>query len=245
MVEVHIRVYGPLAELTGLKETVIDLPPGTSVKQALSTFLEKFPKLKSRLEEWGVSLIVLDDNGKRLDPNDEINGSLLHLILPPSGGNDITAEIVSGDQDPERLIRELLESLRPEGEESDVGAVLVFVGVVRGLNKGGKVSTLIYQDAGDLTRRKARQLVEEILEKYEGVRGAGFYHYTGERRPGDVTMIVGVSGVSRSDVFPALQELIEKIKHELPIWKKEVREDGTYYIIGDRYIKKPEDQGSR
>ncbi|MCE4625096.1 MAG: molybdenum cofactor biosynthesis protein MoaE [Desulfurococcales archaeon] len=217
---------------------MVEVGPGQRVEEIVNSVLNRLGIL-DEIQKMGLQIVVLSNRGERLRQEDIIDGNLetLHLMPPSSGGEDVLA-LVAEQEDPNKLISQVLEFLvESAGEDSDVGAVLLFVGVVRGVNQGKRVNELFYEDAGELTEKKLSEIALEAL-KAEGVRRVAAIHYKGSRRPGDVTMVVGVAGASRKHVFPVLSGLIERIKHELPIWKLEKREDGDYYIFGDKFYRK-------
>ncbi len=122
----------------------------------------------------------------------------------------------------------LLEKLRG-GLGEYVGAIGCFVGVVRGLSKtGGRVKSLRYEGAGDALKK-----LGEIAGDAEGepnISRVMIHHIVDELRPGEDAIYVLVAGHSREDVFEALPKIMDRVKKEVPIWKKEVTERGEYWI---------------
>ncbi len=124
---------------------------------------------------------------------------------------------------------EILEELKPGS-----GAVVFFVGVVK--PKGGKVKELIYE-----IHPKFKEFVERIVrEELERCKANDMVviQYKGPRKVGEVTLIIASSSESREEAFCAVRNVLERIKHEAPVWKLEVREDGSYWLIGDKEIKR-------
>jgi molybdopterin synthase catalytic subunit len=66
------------------------------------------------------------------------------------------------------------------------------------------------------------------------------WHYTGARKPGEITLIIATVGKSRDEAISAARVILERVKREVPIFKLEKREDGEYWIIGDstRYLRR-------
>ena len=236
MPRIRVRLYSILAEAAGRREVEVELPEGSRVGDLLDLLGRENPRLAQFLDD--LDIVVVDSKGRRMERDTPITGAtaLVHVMPPPSGGDDQSVYVRLADpgEDPNSHIKSIINVLSETGP--DTGAIALFIGIVRGLNRGKSVSLLEYEAARELAEGKMRELAEWALEK-PGIRGAAIVHYHGPRRPGEVTMIVGVSGVGRSDVFPVLQELVDRVKHEVPIWKKEHREDGVYHIVGDRYIK--------
>ena len=240
MARVLAHLYSALREAAGESPVELELAGEATVADVLNALAERSPRLRDLIKRFNI--IVLDAEGRRLGLGDKVP-SIIHVMPPPSGGG-VYARIAEPYEDPEKLLIEMLRAIAPRGEESDAGGIAVFIGVVRGINRGARVRELVYEDAGSITERILKHLVSRAASR-EGVRGAGAIHYRGVRRPGEVTMIVAVAGVSRRDVFPALEDLVESIKQELPIWKLERREDGDYYIMGGEYVPSTESSRKR
>jgi len=234
-VRVKARLYSILRDYAG--SDTIDVEVGgearvSDVLEALSSLNAGFSRA---LEAVGRdNLLILDGEGRRLRLEDKLTSSVVHIMPPPEGGTRIDAKILRPDDTVS--LDGLLEKVREAG--GNTGAFLVFVGVVRRENLGGKVSVLHYEDAGEISQREIERVTREVAEKY-GLDYAAAYHYTGPRRPGDLTMIIAVAGESRKNTYPALEELVDRVKREVPLWKKEVHEDGAeYYIVGGRPIRR-------
>ncbi len=71
---------------------------------------------------------------------------------------------------------------------------------------------------------------EETFGKYD-MSCLHIYHSLGEVKVGEVSLFVMVSTAHRQDTFSALEFIVEQIKHKVPIWKKELFEDGTHRWI--------------
>ena len=235
--KVEVRLYSVLREVVGSSVLHADASETETVGRLLERLIGGALEI---LRERNIDLIILDEEGRKLSPQDRLGGRrVIHVMPPPSGGGNtvLTGLIRPGDDSWEVLSRALKSLSSLGGPSSDVGAVAVFIGIVRGDNRGASVRRLIYEAAEDLAEKKLRELAEWAASS-EGVRGVAAYHATGPRLPGDVTMIVAVAGVGRTDVFPVLTELVDRIKHEVPIWKAEEREDGVAYILGDNRVVK-------
>jgi len=124
----------------------------------------------------------------------------------------------------------LFRRLRQDIEEN-VGAVGCFVGVVRGLSEEGeRVKFLRYQSSEDAVK-KLEQIAADI-EKRPNIHRVMIHHIVDQIAPGEDAIYVLVAGQGRDDVFKALPELMNRVKAEVPIWKKEVTERREYWIHG-------------
>ena len=103
-----------------------------------------------------------------------------------------------------------------------VGAIAVFVGVVRGETIKGEAVQKLTLEAYE---EKANEVLKQIcadLKKKRGIVDVQIHHLLGEFKVGEDMVYVLVAGSHRSEVFPVLQEAVERYKKEAPIFKKEL-----------------------
>lgn len=234
---VKVRLYSILREEAGSPEVELDLPDNAVVSDLLQALARRAPNSVRALEG---SLRVIAD-GRVLGRDDPIpnTAAAIHVLPPSSGGSGAVGVRVLSSEPLD--IGEVVRFL--EGDER-VGALAIFIGVVRGVNKGERVSELRYEHAEGLLEGSLRQIGEEAIRAF-GLSKVFIAHYVGPRRPGDLTMVVGVAAEGRDRAFPALAWIVDRVKHEAPIWKEEVRESGRYFILGEGEVKAPEASQSR
>jgi len=109
------------------------------------------------------------------------------------------------------------------------GAIAIFVGFVRRISDGKEVLRLEYERYDELYWQKLREIVDRVKE-YDGVVDVKIYHKTGSIKPGEDILYVVVMGENRKSVYKPLMDCVEMIKRELPIWKKEIYEDGAVWV---------------
>ncbi len=111
--------------------------------------------------------------------------------------------------------------LKPE-----CGALGTFFGMVRNVHHGKAVQKLYYECYAPMAEKQIAQIRSEMITKH-GLSELSILHRIGELQVGEVAIaVVGWSG-HRAEAFIGCRETVEKIKHEVPIWKKEYYEDGT------------------
>ena len=111
------------------------------------------------------------------------------------------------------------------------GAINVFLGVVRNNNLGRTVSYLEYDAYPAMAEKVMRELAEEARERF-GLEAAAVLHRTGRLEIGEASLLVAVSCGHRAKSFEATHWLVNEIKKKVPVWKKEVWEDGEEWIEG-------------
>jgi molybdopterin synthase catalytic subunit len=104
----------------------------------------------------------------------------------------------------------------------DVGAggVCVFLGTVRDHSERGGVTGLTYEAWEDLAVRRLEELGEELFAAWP-LRRVAVLHRYGELALGDVSVAIAVAAEHRAEAFEACRHAIERLKADVPIWKKE------------------------
>lgn len=111
----------------------------------------------------------------------------------------------------------------------DVGGVDVFLGLVRDHNDGRVVTLLEYHAYVSMAEKELRRIADEIAHEIPGVRLAAL-HRVGSLSVGDVAVVCAAGAVHRGEAFAACRALIDRIKHRVPIWKREHGPDGPYWV---------------
>lgn len=111
------------------------------------------------------------------------------------------------------------------------GAINVFLGVVRDNNLGRRVQYLEYDAYPSMAEKVMRELAEEAKERF-GLEDCAVLHRTGRLEIGEASLLIAVSCGHRAESFEAGHWLVNEIKKKVPVWKKEVWEDGEAWIEG-------------
>ena len=118
-------------------------------------------------------------------------------------------------------ISEVIEHARSNPSFSKAGGIGIFIGVVRGENNRGesveKLELEAYEEKADEVLGK---ICRELKEK-PGVIDARIHHFVGEFEVSEDLVYVVVIGAHRKNIFPVLEEAVERYKSEAPIFKKE------------------------
>ncbi len=132
---------------------------------------------------------------------------------------EITSEVL----DPAPLV----EAVRRD----ESGAVALFYGVVRNENMGRSVRYLEYDAYPEMAIKKMREVADEVRARFP-VTGVGVLHRIGRLEIGETSLLVAVSSGHRTEAFEACHYAVDRIKQIVPIWKKEVWDDGEEWIEG-------------
>jgi molybdopterin synthase catalytic subunit len=209
-VEVTVRLFALLRERAGARELRLELPEGARVGdalRALGPLAEGLPLVMAVNREYAAE-------DQTLDPGDE-----LALIPPVSGGEvgTVHAQIL----DEPLRVGDLLARVR----DSRAGAVVVFEGVTR------EVDALVYEAYAEMAQPLLARIAEQAVERH-GLCAAAVEHRVGEVPVSEPSVVVAVSAPHRGEAFAGAREVIDRVKAEAPIWKKEVYGHG-----GGRWVE--------
>lgn len=121
----------------------------------------------------------------------------------------------------------LIQQVRSDAD----GAVVTFLGVVRNVSQGKNVEYLEYDAYKEMAETKLRQIGEEVKAKW-GLERLAIVHRIGRMEIGETSVIIAVASPHRKEAFDACEYAIDRLKEIVPIWKKEVAEDGESWIEG-------------
>ena len=129
----------------------------------------------------------------------------------------------------EKIIGKSLKELLKRNRQS--GAVTTFLGVVRpDVHRGKKVSKIEYTTYSPMAIITLKNLINEIKKKY-GIECVFFRHSLGMVHSGEISLLVHLSSPHREMGIEAVKTLINRMKKEVPIFKKEFFKDGSHFWI--------------
>ena len=106
-----------------------------------------------------------------------------------------------------------------------VGGIDLFVGTTRRWTGEEETARLVYDAYVPMAEREMRRLAQEAAARWP-VEGVYLVHRLGEVPPAEASVIVGVASAHRAEAFAACRYLIDTLKQQVPIWKREVYADG-------------------
>jgi len=114
-------------------------------------------------------------------------------------------------------------------EDDRAGGLCSFIGTVRNQTKGKKVVRLEFEAYKDMAFKELLKITDAINKKWE-VFAIAIHHRTGVVEIGEDAVVIAVSAAHRKEAFAACQYAIDTLKETVPIWKKEVFEDGEEWV---------------
>jgi molybdopterin synthase catalytic subunit len=156
------------------------------------------------------------------------DGDEVALIPPVSGGSGGEVAATTTLAEVREAAIDLMEVVRAVAHEG-AGGVVTFTGLVRRESRGRTIERLEYEAYKVMAEGRLAAIAREIAASAPGVRVA-ILHRVGVLAVGEVAVVIAASAPHRAEAFAAAREAIERLKREVPIWKKEVAIDGEEWI---------------
>lgn len=225
---VKVLFFGVLKEIVGAPEQWLEIAPNSTIGSVFAAYSERFETLRgkrpsilfARNREFTTAETVLAEN-------DEV------AFLPPvSGGSENTIEdarghffaITRNPIDSQALARRL--------QAPEDGAVVVFEGVARNNTKGRPTMYLEYECYPGMALEQMARIGREIASQF-AIDRVGVIHRLGRLDIGEASVAVVATAPHRKPAFEAALEAINRLKREVPIWKKEFFVDGAVWVDGE------------
>jgi len=112
----------------------------------------------------------------------------------------------------------------------EAGGIAVFVGVVRDNSGGRRVVALEYEAHAPMAEAKMKEIGEAAHRQWPGVRQVAMVHRVGRLGIGEASVVIAVSAAHRAEAFDACEFAIDTLKQTVPIWKREIFEDGSVWV---------------
>jgi molybdopterin synthase catalytic subunit len=187
-----VRLFAGLRERAGRDELELELPDGARVADALAQVEHLAP---------GVSL-VLAVNREYADADLVLSAGDELAVVPPVSGGAVLDGPLS------------LDDVAARVADPRAGAVVTFSGVTR------DVEFLDYDAYAEMAAERIDRIVAEAIERH-GLCAAAADHRVGRVALGEASVVVAASAPHRPEAFVGAREIIDRIKAEAPIWKKE------------------------
>ncbi|MDO9517108.1 MAG: molybdopterin synthase [Methanosarcinaceae archaeon] len=131
---------------------------------------------------------------------------------------------------PDRVTLELLiKQVQKNPAICKAGAIGTFTGIVREYTEGVQTQVLDFESHEKMAKESIERICTELKQK-DGIMDVVIHHKTGRVEPGEDIVYIVVASSHRVQLFPVLSEAIERVKSEVPIWKKEITVDGEFWV---------------
>lgn len=215
--QIHIHLFANLREFFGTDELHLNMDEPCTVKDLMTYLQDLHPDQAGLFQQ-----VMVAKNHKLAGLFEELNERDEIALIPPVGGGewhagDVNLAITNEPLDI-ALAYHLLESPYHGGS-------VVFTGTVREWTKGAQTAYLEYEAYHSMALQQMRQIQSELESQYEGVKTV-MWHRVGKLYPTDIAVLCGASHAHRDEAFLVARSLIERLKHDVTIWKKEYFRDG-------------------
>ena len=109
------------------------------------------------------------------------------------------------------------------------GSVITFLGTTRDNFEGKTVLTLEYEAFDEMAVKKLKEVRMELMAEF-GIEEMAISHRIGTVGIGEISLVVAIGSPHRKEGFKACQEAVDRIKEVVPIWKKEIYQDGSRWV---------------
>jgi len=214
---ISVLYFAVFREKLGRDEEILELPDGAKVSDAIAALAARHAPIAKLAGKFRVA-VNQDFVPEDLDLHDRDE---LALIPPVAGGADrhvlLTPEPLSLDR--------CLAAVGGPG----MGGIVTFTGMVRRHSRGVTVDHLEYEAYGSMALREMTRLCDEIEAEVPGTRIA-VEHRVGTLQIGDLAVVIAAAAPHRAEAFTACRAMIDRLKDRVPIWKKEISDDGTAWV---------------
>jgi molybdopterin synthase catalytic subunit len=212
-VKIALLAFASASDILGTGSTELELPPRTTLAELKTLLEERHPPL---VKLW--SRLAIAVNGDlRPDTTALADGDEVALLPPVSGG--------SGDGPGSELAVLTDDALDPIAvarrvADPSCGAVVVFAGTVRESHRGRRVERITYSAYRAMADARLREISRRLELRYPGARVA-IVHRLGSIAVGEPSVVIAVASPHREAAYAASREALERLKAEVPIWKRE------------------------
>jgi MoaE-MoaD fusion protein len=223
-VSIRVLFFGAARDVVDANELELSLDAPATVASAFQNLVRRF----SDLERFGRSLLFAV-NQEYATPDTVLADSDELAVFPPvSGGSacdyrcpydffELTTEPIDVGQVARRVVL-------PE-----CGATVTLDGYAREWTKGKRTLYLVYEAYEPMALTEMERLGAEAHKRFE-IAHLGIVHRTGRLEIGETSVVIAASAPHRQAAFQACEWAIKELKQTVPIWKKEVYEDGSMWV---------------
>ncbi len=223
--KINVLLFGVLKDIYRTGSEQLELDDDATVESVFTHYRNRTPEQQTLL-----NAIAFAVNGE-FAPRSTVlhDGNEVAMLPPVSGG--ATDELYQVKLTREPIpVAELQRQIR---QGSD-GAVCVFEGIVRNNTRGRQTLYLEYEAYEEMAQRELERLVQQSMRDF-GVREVIVHHRLGRIEISEASVFIAVASAHRGAAFDACRWLIDTLKKQVPIWKKEYFVDGAVWADGEAF----------
>lgn len=233
MIKVRVLFFGAARDAVGHEQIEVEFESPIDADQARARLLSDYPSLR----RFGKSLLFAV-NQQYAESEPEINdGDELAVFPPVSGGSSGSADASSAAASNHDFFELTTEPIDVGAVARRVvlpkcGATVTLDGYAREWTKGRRTLYLVYEAYETMALSEMERLGAQAHERFD-IAHIGIVHRTGRLEIGETSVVISVGAPHRRAGFEACEWAIRELKRTVPIWKKEVFEDGEVWVEGE------------
>ncbi len=209
---VRVIAFATASDLLGTEALDLTLPEGSGTGELRRQLVARQPQLDILWDRLAVAV-----DGELVRGETRLADGCEVALLPPVSGGAPRTRLVDGPIDARALERAVADPA--------CGAVLLFLGTVRDHHRGRQVARLDYSAYRPMAGAALERIAAELSSARERL-AVGIVHRLGEVPVGEASVAIAVSSPHRAAAYEASREALERLKREVPIWKREHYADG-------------------
>jgi MoaE-MoaD fusion protein len=231
-ITVHVLFFGAARDAVGQDEIDFAITSPANATTARAQLLSRYPAL----QRFGKSLLFAVNQEYAEQDREIRNGDELAIFPPVSGGAD-ALPTASTNKDFFELTTHPIDvgAVARRVVLPECGATVTLDGYAREWTKGRRTLHLVYEAYSSMALKELRRLGAQAHEKF-AIAYIGIVHRTGRLEIGETSVVISVGAPHRRAAFEACEWAIRELKRTVPIWKKEVFEDGEVWVEGERSV---------
>ncbi|HSD19043.1 MAG TPA: molybdopterin converting factor subunit 1 [Anaeromyxobacter sp.] len=215
---IHVLYFAGAREAAGAARETLERAP-TTVAELRRTITEAHPALARILPR---CRIAVDQEFAAEDA--PLRDGAEVAIVPPVSGGAPERERCFRVVDRPLSLAEVVDAVSGPGR----GGIVTFTGTVREESHGKRVVRLEYEAYAPMAERKLAEIGAEVARAH--AVEVAIVHRVGALAPGDAAVVIACAAAHRTPAFRACEACIERLKQDVPIWKREVFEDGSEWV---------------
>jgi len=216
--QIRVLYFAVFREQLGRDDDVLEVAAGARVRDAIAQLAARHAAIERLRGKFRIAV----NQDFCPDDHELADGDELALIPPVAGGADARhVQLLASPLSIDRCVAAV--------SGPGMGGIVTFIGMVRRDSRGTLVDHLEYEAYGAMATREMARLCDEIEAEIAGTRLA-VEHRTGRLEIGEVAVAIAAAAPHRAEAFAACRAMIDRLKQRVPIWKKEVGDDGAEWV---------------
>ncbi len=213
---IRVLFFAIAKERAGVDLCEISIETPATLSALQTSVLAQYPELASLMPyvRWAVNERFVSDLGHLISDGDEA------ALIPPVSGGDATF-LTTEPIDVQQVMSPVADACN--------GAVLTFVGQVRNHTGDVEVTHLEYEAYESMANRALAEILADAEARFPCAT-INMLHRLGRVALAESSVVIAVGSAHRADAFDACRYVIERLKTDVPIFKREYRENGSVWV---------------